>query len=604
MPGDSRAGLDPSQDQAVRLSGHALLIAGPGAGKTRTLAARASALLASGPGDLAAVAFTRDAAREIRSRILAPGARAIRTPPGHPSPRARNQHPTASRVVAGTFHSLALRQLKAAGYRIRLLDEAARIHYVARARDLSGEDLPLEDAVRIIDAFKATLSAPPTVGAGAALFAAYQKLLAREGTSDFQDLVLRAASGMIAGDIAPLAVCWMLVDEAQDLDEVQYAWLRAHCSAGTQITLVGDDDQSIYGWRHALGFHGLARFAQELGATRTVLTRNYRCAPEVLKPALSLIQHNTARFDKPIQPTRPAGGGVRVIPATQRINEAEVLVRHLLAQPGEWAILARTNRLLDLPELLCGPAGIEVHRLGGKSFWERPAASALCDAVRSVYEHSRVGVDRLLALAGIPHSALEVLRHLPIEKIAKDPPDVLPPNTPHRRAAVSLASLLPQWRELEHRGRSGLVLAALSHWIENHLAGFNADIARQACMALAKRKGPLRTRIATARATDAAKRSPMSAVTLATLHAAKGLEWDCVWILACEEGVIPHIESPLDEERRLFYVGMTRARRRLVCSFALNDGVRSRFLEESGLFGARAPVTAPARAGSIGGSAT
>ncbi len=570
MSPDPLSGLDSSQEQAVRLEGHALIIAGPGSGKTRTLAARAVWLLASGAGDLAAVAFTRDSAREIRSRI--------RSGIGG---REGNK-----RVMAGTFHSLASKQLKNHGVRVRLLDEAGRAHYVLRAREICGDDLPIDEALRLIDGFKATTAPPPADGVGTALFAAYQRLLARDGILDFSDLVLKAVSGMGDGTIQPLPVRWLMVDEAQDLDDAQYAWLRAHVRAGVFITLVGDDDQSIYGWRHALGFHGLERFANELRAARAVLTRNYRCAPEVAEPALRLIRHNPTRFAKPIQPERPAGGDIRVIPATRRIDEAEIIIRNLLAEPGQWAVLARTNRLLDFPELLCGPANLPVRRLGGRSFWERPAASAVCDALLSIQDGSWVGVDRLLGLVGLPPSTLETLRGQTLAEIVAHPPDVLPPNTPHRRAAVSLCGLMPQWRELAHRERTNLLLTALSQWLTNHISGhFVSEIARQACTALARREGSLAARLAGVRANSSRPpREDTPPVILATLHAAKGLEWDRVWILACEEGVVPHIDAPLDEERRLFYVGMTRARHHLTCSFALTEGVRSRFLEEAGLF--------------------
>ncbi|MHB8408332.1 MAG: ATP-dependent helicase [Acidiferrobacterales bacterium] len=565
-------GLDDSQRAAVLLNGHALVIAGPGSGKTRVLAARATHLLSLPPGGgkLAAVAFTRDAAREITSRIRAP----------------------KESVIAGTFHSLALKQMRAAGKIPRIVSESGRLHYILQAREASGQPgMPIEEATRIIDAYKATMAPPPSEGPGGRLFASYVKLLTHAGLSDFGDLIIEAVRGMQAGTIAPLPVRWMLVDEAQDLDDVQYAWLSAHINARVAVTLVADDDQSIYGWRHALGYRGLERFAKQFGASRAILTRNYRCGATITQSALRLIGHNHERFDKPIHAARRESGQIEIFASSSRLDDALALSKRIAAAPKGWAVLARTNRLLDLPEVFLGGLNVPLVRLGGDSFWDRPAAAAVSEALDAVEdaaneERSWHGWSRLLSLAGVPPSALAATGHIPLAVLRDEPPaEHFQPKSAELRAARSLAGLAGEWAAMEGAGRTNLVLNALARWVDNHAHGRDADIARTAIAALARRPGRMRARIAAARhaaAHRSEKRDP-DAVVLATMHAAKGLEWDNVWIIGCEEGVLPHSDGEPDEERRLFYVGLTRTRLLLVLSRVTEESSPSRFLREAGV---------------------
>jgi ATP-dependent exoDNAse (exonuclease V) beta subunit len=142
-----------------------------------------------------------------------------------------------------------------------------------------------EDVVKNIDSAKARIRTPVFAHPGIeAIYIAYQDTLASEGAMDFADIVLLAVQKISSGELLPLPVRWLLVDEAQDMDEVQVAWVKAHGLAGVEVTLVGDDDQSLYAFRHAMGYAGLIEVTETLASNETTLPLNYRCAPNILEP--------------------------------------------------------------------------------------------------------------------------------------------------------------------------------------------------------------------------------------------------------------------------------------------------------------------------------
>ena len=233
-----------------------------------------------------AVSFTRDAATELRSRILA----------------ACGQK-QARRLGVGTFHSLALAQLRrsSSGKMPRLLSEGERLAVLRRCWKAPA-DISFETAVQAIDAVKARLVPPMFCDGALEAFAqSVQQVMAAEGVMDFSDLLLNSVRGMREGGISPLPIRWLLVDEAQDMDEVQKEWILLHGRAGIEVTLVGDDDQSLYAFRHALGYAGLKDVTIALSATETTLPVNYRCAPNILEHAARLIAHNQERAPKKIE---------------------------------------------------------------------------------------------------------------------------------------------------------------------------------------------------------------------------------------------------------------------------------------------------------------
>lgn len=565
--------LNPYQLRAVEASGHCTVLACPGSGKTRVLSERAARLLAShDKGRLCAVTFTRDAAQELRSRILASCGEAH-----------------AKRLAVGTFHSLALAYLKRTlGNRMpRLLAEGERLSLLRRCWQQHGGDEPFDDVTRAIDAAKACIHPTPFANAAQeAVFRAYQDLLASEGAMDFADLLLTCVQRIASGHMPPLPVRWMLVDEAQDMDEVQMEWVLLHGRAGTEITLVGDDDQSLYAFRQALGYSGLQRVTAALSATETTLPVNYRCAANILDHAARLIAHNQHRAAKKIVAHRDDTGDIRVVRCPDRWSEVDMVVDAIRQSPRgtEWAILARTNSILDAVEVGLSGARIDFARSGGKSVWEHSIGSVLCGLLRSVVDDSWTGLANALSFCGVQagwvndhsrrsHGGCLPRLHAAVEHASDDAT---------RKLLIGLRLGLGAWREQANKDRASLVVHGVAAFMAEHCTPPQASLLRKLEGVLAKLNGSLAQRLAyVTRSTTSGRPAPH--VHVMTLHASKGLEFDSVWIMGCEDGNLPHADSGEEDERRLMYVGMTRAKNRLVISSAAEEGPPSRFLDESGL---------------------
>ena len=572
--------LNGPQRQAVEEDGHVLVSACPGAGKTRVLASRAARLLASDDtGRLAAVTFTRDAAGELRKRILA----------GRPQ--------DGKRLAAGTFHGLAYKQLLQSGFKARILSEHEYRDVLRRIWETDAPEMQVDEFQELVEQWKSTTAPAPTNGPGAVAFRKYQEWLATHHAMDFADILLKAVAGLRAGTLKPLPVRWLLVDESQDMDEVQYAWLKAHSATGILVTMVADDDQSIYGFRHALGYGGLMRFVADHKARQITLPINYRCAPEILGPSARLISHNQDRVNKAIQSAKPPGGSLQVRIFAKRDGEAVAVAQAIRENPAAWAVLARTNRLLDAVERECGVEHIPFQRRGGNGFWETHHVAFLLSLLRSVVDESWVGLRQALQWCGIKtddvHLLQTLLANVPktqwAARLARPPAAIadrlaiaFPPKSPARRVAWTLMSGYADWVDLTAVHRDNLVLTGARRFCEKAAPERAREPCGWALQALERMPGSLRARLAMVSQTRSREHKEGS-VVLATLHAAKGLEFPNVWMIAVEEGTLPHPESASDEERRLCYVGMTRAETRLVVSYAVDGGGRSRFLDEAGL---------------------
>lgn len=573
---DGRA--DAQQREAIMIDGHGLVSACPGAGKTRVLALRSSRLLSQNrDGRLVAVTFTRDAAKSLRGRILE---------------AAGLQH--SRRLASGTFHALALNQLKRkygnTGFRVLSAREQQMMLTQAWERASREAEFTferLEDAQHAIEAIKSSMDPPPSpkTSAAGALYAIYQRLLSRSNTHDFADLMLRGVHEMGTGALRPIAARWMLVDEAQDMDDVQYAWILAHVNAGVEVMCVADDDQSIYQWRHALGYEGLMRFREATDARHVSLPVNYRCRPEILDPAAQLIGHNRNRVEKNIRAGREPGGTVAVLANNTRWDESTRIVSHIMETGAEgWAVLARTNRLLDAVELALASEGIAYRRMGGESFWEKPAAQAYLGLLKSVCDQDAVALLQALRWAGMFRDpSVEVAdgenAAALLSRLASSPAGKTAGAA--QRAARVLGGLHRDWCDANERERVPLIAWGAAQWLAASVSERRGAVFEWCAEAIAGARGPLKARVAVLTLTHKPKAT--EGVVLMTMHAAKGLEFPKVWIIGCEEGICPHAESETDEERRLFYVAMTRAEGRLVLSFARDEGRASQFIEEAGL---------------------
>lgn len=447
--------------------------------------------------------------------------------------------------------------------------------------------LTFDEVLRAVDAAKAKASTPvfqdPVLEEA---YDSYQELLGAEGAMDFSDLILFAVRLMAKGEIEPLAIRWLLVDEAQDMDEAQMEWILQHGRTGIEVTLVGDDDQSLYAFRHALGYSGLQEVTFALSAMETTLPVNYRCAPNILAHAAKLIANNKDRAAKRISAHRGDNGEIRVVRAADRWDEVGMIVKSIQEGGGslEWAILGRTNLIIDAVEVALSDAGVPCARSGGKSVWEYSIGSLFLGLLRTVQDGSWTGVANALTFCGIHaeqvnghsrNTSGQCFKRLDtaIEQTCAD--EVA------RKALVRMRMGLAAWGEQASKGRPSLVVHGIAGFMSDYCKPNQLILLRKLEASLAGMSGSLAQRLSILGRSSTSGRQP--AVQIMTLHASKGLEFDNVWIMGCEDGNLPHTDSTEEDERRLLYVGMTRARHRVALSSAIEEGMVSRFFEEAGL---------------------
>jgi len=579
--------LSEAQQRATQTVGHLLIPACPGSGKTTVLKHRAEFLLrSSAEGKIVAVTFTSEAATSLEDRI-------------------KRQFPEgAKRVISGTFHGLCKRQCEKAGHRFKLMNggQSRRLLMDAiQSSEAKDADLDLDDLIEAVESWKrdVDLILPnPEKDPRVYAFRRYEILKGQHGAWDFSDLLLRAVQGMRDGSIPPIPVRWMLVDEFQDTDAIQLAWVMEHVRNGVLVTIVGDDDQSIYGWRGAMGFAGMIDFRDRTEALQVNLDRTYRCSLEILKPAARLIMHNSARVEKDLATASTETGVVSVVSCIDRLAEIKRCIETVrdTGAPPQWAILARTNSMLEDVEVAIGDA-FPYYRPGGTSFWDLKAPSLLYDVLMSFARGDLMGIDAMFRACTVSRGMMDEIVATFRSEEAGSLDRFINGRLPGKAGKdeksfmASAQQSCGDWQRMFRSGDpKGLALACngIAHFISKNAvlskgAESKSDDARRLTSAAAqvgRMKGTLMDRL------HSMKRSrddKGKGVALLTLHASKGLEFDHVWMLGNNAGTLPMQDSDLEEERRLAYVGMTRAKTLLYMSFRM-DEEHSRFLSEAGLF--------------------
>lgn len=570
--------LNPFQERAVVASGHCTVLACPGSGKTRVLSERAGRLLSTTEkGRLCAVTFTKDSARELRQRIIDTCGKE-----------------NAPRLAVGTFHSIALDQIKRFSGRKtpRILNDGERMAVLRRCAAQHAPGLPLATILAAIENAKARVDPPPFSDPDLEdVFHAYQEIMASEGAMDFADILLTVVHQIRAGTMPVYPVRWLLVDEAQDMDAVQKEWILQHGLSGIEVTLVGDDDQSLYSFRHALGYTGLKDVTAALSATETTLPVNYRCAPNILAHAAKLIAHNESRAPKRISAFKEEPGTVLIVRAADRFDEMAKMASYIRdsGPDQKWYVLSRTNIILDAAEIALNGADLRVLRNGSKSVWDHSIGAIFIGLLQASASGSWTGVANTLSFCGV--RAGEVNDHSRRTTTHRNCFDRLDAAITHaKESGVETKTLtklrmgLAAWAEQIEKGRPALVVHGVAKFLSAHCPDKHKSLLDSLEASLARMKGSLAQRLATlARANEHEQEVEGNPVQLMTMHASKGLECDNVWIFGCEEGNIPHTDSSEADERRLFYVGLTRARARMIVSSASDEGIESRFLAEAGL---------------------
>ncbi|WP_176042921.1 ATP-dependent helicase [Burkholderia stabilis] len=607
------APLNDEQMAVANCNGHCLVIAGPGSGKTNTISRKIAAALQDPDERIAAVTFTREAALELRARTISLAGRAA-----------------APRLLVGTFHSvmnlMSFPNLAVDGRDVvfgrdiiagrpwpfgktkwKIVKEGLRRSFIHRAlSELAIEDIKLEDASRIIEHVKS--GRPATELRHEQLTQIYIDIMTRQKVIDFQDILLKTNAGLDSGAVPPLNVTRLFIDEYQDTDKPQFDMAAAHFRANVILTGVGDDDQSIYGFRNALGYEGMLLFERSFDAERLMLGNNYRSHAEIVCAATKVINHNLDRVDKTLVSIKGAGGKTAWRTFKTREEEAhaaavyagQALTASTSRQPC--AIFARNNRRLDEVEARLQTLGIPYRRPPGESILNSVEVMIFSAAVQAVVKPEKKVIDQLLSWCQVDEQSI-----VKLEKLFRGA-FVIGQAEDFDRAKVE-DSVKEKWRAFVRTftgwqsslaaGADTLLVYGICEWLTSYAPDKRSEnvlqIARD--MFMPRRADPERGILAQTvqdrlKAIKMAQSKPEAkkeegedapkVVELMTAHGSKGLEFDFVWIVGAEDEVFPAKDGTLEEERRLMFVAMTRARKDLMLSTG-GGKPPSGFLKESGI---------------------
>ena len=601
-------------------AGHALVLAGAGSGKTRVLAHRVAWLVATRqarPSGILALTFTNKAAREMRSRI-----------------ETILERPIGGMWV-GTFHGIAHRFLRAhraeAGFgdSFQIVDSEDQLRLVRRLMREMGLDegsWPPKQAQAFINRQKEqgvrTRHLPEPGDRWerrmTEVYRAYESACSASGLADFAELLLRAWE--VLRECPDLLAEYqerfrhLVVDEFQDTNALQYAWISLLAGDHGQLFMVGDDDQSIYGWRGAR-IENIQRFARDFkGVTTYRLEENYRSSAKILAAANAVIANNTGRLGKKLRTSRPGGEPILTYSAYNDADEARFVASRIEQARGEgWrlddhAILYRTSAQSRVIEDALRMAGIAYRIHGGLRFYERAEIKDAVAYLRVVASRSDdagferavnvpprgVGARSMAALrerarasgvalwtaaldagrndsiGGRPAAGIRAFIEI-VERLAEN--EEARPLDELVALAVEHSGLLEHYRKEKGERAEGRLdnlneLVTAARRFEDRLVRVSDPEDE-----LAERPLAAFVRHTVLEAGEEQAEEHEDSVQLMTLHAAKGLEFPAVFLCGMEEGLFPHqrsIEShaQLEEERRLCYVGMTRAKQRLYLTSA------------------------------------
>jgi DNA helicase II / ATP-dependent DNA helicase PcrA len=622
-------GLNPEQREAVEsLDGPVLVLAGAGTGKTRVLTTRIAHILATRrafPSQILSVTFTNKAAREMKHRIGQLCGEAVEGMPW-----------------LGTFHSISARILR---YHAELVglqssftvldtdDQLRLMKQVIEAARLDVKRWTPRHLAGLIDSWKNRGITPEKVpagesfafanGKGVELYAAYQKRLKELNAADFGDLLMENLRLFTENpDILKRyhqRFAYIMVDEYQDTNVAQYLWLRLLAQGNRNVCCVGDDDQSIYGWRGA-EVDNILRFEQDFPGAKVIrLERNYRSTGNILAAASGLIANNQSRLGKTLHTDGQQGEKLTLRSVWDDEAEARCVAEDIedLRRQGhklnEVAILVRASFQMRAFEDRFVTTGLPYRVIGGPRFYERQEikdAIAYLDIVQN--PSNDLKFERIV---NVPKRALGEVAIQTLHRFARAEgcslyeaarqivqTEELKPQA--RKPLAALVASFERWRKML-MGARHTEIAELVLDESGYTAMWQNDKSPQAPARLENLKELIRFMEEfdslpsflehVSLVMDADQDSDGDRVSIMTLHAAKGLEFDTVFLPGWEEGLFPHQRSMdesglagLEEERRLAYVGITRAKKRARLSFAQNrrvhgmwqSAVPSRFVDE------------------------
>ncbi len=633
MHQDLLVGLNPEQRRAVETTEGPLLIqAGAGSGKTKTLTHRIAHIIASEKAttfNILAVTFTNKAAKEMRERVAAL--------------LGKNAGDRGFMPYMGTFHSICVRLLRQDGEHVGIprsfvifdeSDRQAAVKQASKQLMLDEKTFPARVLSGIISSAKNDMTDPaefadmagssPAQRAAAKVYPLYQKALKEAAALDFDDLINRTVHMLQTQP--ELRVKWqkqfkyIMIDEYQDTNVAQYKLVKLLTNEHNNIAVVGDDWQSIYSWRGA-DFRNILNFEHDYPACTVIkLEQNYRSTGAILEAAHSIITKNQQRSDKKLWTDAGQGLPVQMLQVGSERAEGEAIVRRVrnavdagLRKYSHFAVLYRTNAQSRSVEETFIHYGVPYRIVGGQRFYDRKEIKDLMAYVRLIYQpEDRVSFARIINVParGIGTKSLQNFydwqqgNGYTLEESLRNVGTCGLVTAKAKKGLVEMAEMLLRLRELVDTAPPASIIDSLIRRIDylkslddgtpqgesrqenvKELIGVAQEYQEQGLAAFLEE-------VALVSDIDQADFDG-NAVTLMTLHAAKGLEFPVVFMVGMEETVFPHSRAlydqfEMEEERRLCYVGMTRAREELYMIYAtsrmLYGGAQhnppSRFLSE------------------------
>lgn len=625
-------GLNDQQVKAVKQTdGPLLILAGAGSGKTKTLTHRIAYLLASQkatPANILAVTFTNKAAKEMRERV----AKLL----------GQNHHDRWFMPYMGTFHGICVRLLRQDGQHIGIprnfvifdeSDRQAAIKRASKTLQIDEKSFPARAISSMISNAKNELVTPedflgfgdtPLHRAAAKVYPMYQKSLKDTSALDFDDLISRVvqllSSNKEIRDKWRSQFKYVMIDEYQDTNAAQYKLIKLLTNDNKNIAVVGDDWQSIYSWRGA-DFKNILNFERDYpNATVIKLEQNYRSTKAILDAAHAVISKNEHRSDKKLWTSEGEGLPLQVLQLQQERSEAEAIVRRVQNGVGsgfrkyeDFAVLYRTNAQSRSIEEAFIRYNVPYRIVGGQRFYDRKEVKDVMAYLRLIYQPSdRVSFERIVNVPkrGVGPKSLEKFYQwqasqnvdllTALSTIAQD--TSFTGKAP--KALHNLGIVISKLRDIkDDASLPGLIDSLLRQvdYYEHLEDGTPQGEARQEnvreLISVAQEYEELGLDTFLEEVALVSDLDNMEAgnnvVTLMTLHAAKGLEFPVVFMAGMEESIFPHSralydQKEMEEERRLCYVGMTRAKQELYLTHAtsrmLYGGVQhnppSRFLAD------------------------
>ena len=632
MPEDLLTGLNPEQQRAVETTEGPLLIqAGAGSGKTKTLTHRIAYLIATNkatPFNILAVTFTNKAAKEMRERVA--------------SLVGQNAENRGFMPYMGTFHSICVRILRQDGEHIGIprtfviFDQSDRLAAIKRASKqlmIDEKAFPPKVLASLISSAKNEMVTPqeysgsantPAQKTAAQIYPTYERVLKEASALDFDDLINRTVS--MLEKHKEIRTKWqqqfkyIMIDEYQDTNAAQYKLIKLLTNKSNNIVVVGDDWQSIYSWRGA-DFRNILRFEKDYPNTTVIkLEQNYRSTKNILDAAHSIITKNKQRSDKRLWTEEGDGLPVQMLQVVSERAEGEAIVRRLrngvdsgMRSYRDCAVLYRTNAQSRSIEEALIHYGIPYRIVGGQRFYDRKEIRDIIAYLRLIYQpEDRVSFERIVNVPtrGIGTKSVENFfgwqrtNGLTLLEALTEAGNCNDITAKARKSLSELGDIFNALREIVGETNVSALIDSLLRRIDylNYLDdGTPQGESRQENVKelLSVAQGyqdvglaGFLEEVSLVSDIDSADFNG-DAVTLMTLHAAKGLEFRVVFMVGLEETILPHSRalydvSEMEEERRLCYVGMTRARQELYMIYAtsrmLYGGTQhnppSRFLSE------------------------